>query len=160
VDRAALADPDLRVRTIAAVLLVQYRAGTTEEVLPILMEGVSQDDDQTNLVALEGLTPLGPAAAPACTALRDLVFRRHHGSVFAVFQAIGAPAVPMIIEILEKGEFGPLDFGIKLVAIDTLGKMSSPAWAALPALRKLALQDPKLNGQVAKTIKKLGGNIT
>ncbi len=159
--RVALTDPDFRVRAAAAAILLQFRVASQGEVLPALIEGLTQGDDQTAFVVLEGLTLLGPDAAPACPAMKDAIFKRPAimGGGFAIFQAVGAPAVPMLIEILEWGDFGKLDFGMKLVAIDTLGKIGEPARTALPVLRKLALRDPKLKGSVAKTIRKLGGDI-
>jgi len=159
--RTALTDPDFRVRAAAAAILLQFRVASPGEVLPAFIEGLTQGDDQTAFVALAGLTLLGPDAAPACPAMRDAILKRPAimGGGFAIFQAIGAPAVPMLIEILGRGDFGGLDFGMKLVAIDTLGKIGEPARAALPVLRMLALQDPTLKGSVAKTIRKLGGDI-
>ncbi|HEV3438235.1 MAG TPA: hypothetical protein VG122_12800 [Gemmata sp.] len=159
--RVALTNRDFRVRAAAAAILLQFRVASPEEVLPALIEGLVQGDDQTALVALAGLTLLGPDAAPACHALRDAFFMRPAimSGGFAIFQAIGAPAVPMLIEILERGDFGRLDFGVKLLAINTLGNIGEPARAALHALRKLALQDPKVKGSVARTIRKLGGDI-
>src|SRR5207237_1009011 len=58
--RAALADPDVRVRVCAAAILVRFRAVLPEEVLPVLREGVVRTGEDCAFTAAQALEKLGP----------------------------------------------------------------------------------------------------
>jgi hypothetical protein len=173
--RAALADPDARVRAGAAALLVHHGAAPPAGVLPALCGGLARPDEPCAGDAADALGLLGPAAAPAVPALRDLAlapdaavarklppgreFVRPADALAAAavgaLGKIGEPAIPALVEVLERG--GPT---AQSLAARTLGDMGDPARAALPALRRLALQTGNIASVWAKkAITKLGGDI-
>jgi HEAT repeat protein len=155
--RAALSDPDPRVRACAAALLVRFRAAPPEEVLPVLCDGVVRTEDGCAFYAAVALEKLGPAAAPAIPALREAVLERTPENFVGVnaLAAVGPAAIPVLIEVLERG-----GSYYKSVAAKALGDMGEPARVALPALRKLALKTDDVAHHAAKAaIKKLGGDI-
>lgn len=172
--QTALTDPDYRVRTAAAAILVQFQAVSPSEVLPVLIEGLKQGDKQTAIVAHTGLSLLGPDAAPACEVVRDVILQRQGivtdgsavltqqeiikhdvetGSFITILQSIGAPSVPALIEIIERGSLS-----LKYMAIHALGHIGEPARAALPLLRKIARERSILGTITRRTIRKLGGD--
>lgn len=155
--RAALTDPDVRVRAVAAAILVRFDAATPAEVLPALCEGLARTGDSTPLVAAEALGKLGPAATPAIAALRDAALRAE-GQNYAAVAAlgkIGEPAIPALVEILARGEAL-----CQHIAAESLGTLGEPARVALPELRKLSMQTNHIAASTAKqAISKLGGDI-
>jgi hypothetical protein len=153
--RTALNDPDFRVHTAATALLSEARAIPWAEALPKFIDGLLRGDDPTVIVALRGLTLLGPDAASACQLVRDTILQRPATIAwgFSALQAIGTDAVPVLIEFLERG-----DFNSKCYAIAFVGDMGEPARAALPALRKIARDSSNLKVVATKAIRKLGGN--
>ena len=155
--RAAMGDADPRVRTVAAAILVGFKAATPEEVLPALCEGLKSEDANIAGCATNTLEELGPAAEPAVGALRDAALRATdpNSSAPVALGKIGAPAVPALIEILERG-----DRYCKRSAADTLAGLGEPARAALPALQKAADHPDDMVKTAAKSaIQKLGGHI-
>jgi HEAT repeat protein len=156
--RAAMADPDPRVRTIAAAILVGFNAARPDEVLPALCDGLMCEDLNVTSCAAVTLEKLGPDAAPAIDALKAAALRASNANSSApvALGKIGAPAVPALIEILERG-----DRFCTWSAIDALADMGEPARAALPALQKLVNHRDQMLQNAAKTaIQKLGGHIS
>lgn len=157
--RAALADPDPRVRTCAAGMLVVFRAAPPAELVPVLCDGLRLTDGDGELadVAAAVLERLGPAAEPAVGALKAAALDREHPNYNApsALGKIGAPAVPALVEILERGEGTNRWF-----AADALGDMGEPARPALPALRKAA-ESPNdtVKSAAERAIRKLGGGV-
>jgi len=103
-------------------------------------------------IAAAMLERLGPEAAPALPAFREAILKRDPAVVGAIkaLGAIGAPAMPLLIEILENG-----DLAAKWEAASILGSLGEPARPALPALRKLAKNSS--SGYAAKkAIRKIG----
>jgi hypothetical protein len=152
--RAVLTDPDIRVRVYAAGILIVFKAATPAEVLPTLCEAVSLADDTASAAATV-LYWMGPTAEPAIAALRDSVLLRSQPNVAAIdaLGKIGAPAVPALVEILERGESTS-----KWHTARTLGNMGEAAREALPALRKAAAQpEAMLSSAARRAIAKLGG---
>jgi len=155
--RAALRDPDPRVRACAAALLVNFGAAAPDEVLPALCDGVVRTEEGCAAHAAHALTLLGPAAAPAIPALREAALDRVPPNDLAAsaLVAVGPAAIPVLIELLDRG-----DMVAKSTAASAIGNMGEPGRAALPALRKLALKTSDMAHHAAKTaIKKLGGDI-
>jgi HEAT repeat protein len=155
--RAAMGDADPRVRTVAAAILVGFDAARPDEVLPALCDGLKCDDLNTSGCAVVTLEKLGPAAEPAVGALKEAALRPENPNSAApdALGKIGAPAVPALIEILERG-----DRSCKWSAADALAEMGEPARAALPALQKVANHpDDIVQNAAKKAIQKLGGHI-
>jgi HEAT repeat protein len=155
--RPALADADPRVRTVAAAILVGFDAARPDEVLPALCDGLKCDDLNTGGCAVVTLEKLGPAAEPAVGALKEAALRPENPNSGApdALGKIGAPAVPALVEILERG-----DRFCKWSAADALAEMGEPARAALPALRKVAGDpDDMVQSAARNAIRKLGGDI-
>jgi HEAT repeat protein len=153
--RAVLTDPDIRVRVYAAGILSVFNAATPAEVLPTLCEALSLADNDTAYAAAFVLYRMGPAAEPAIASLRDSVLLRALPNAAAVdaLGKIGAPAVPALVEILERG-----DVTSKWQAASSLGTMGDAAREALPALRKAAaLPNTVLSSAAKRAIAKLGG---
>jgi HEAT repeat protein len=154
--RAVLTDSDIRVRVYAAVLLLSFCAATPEEVLPTLCEGLSADDDDVVFWATFKLCGvLRTATEPAIVPLRDSVLVRPKPNMDAidVLGMIGAPAVPALIEILERGKLS-----CKCYAAHMLGNMGEAARDALPALRKTAAhRNREVSSAARQAIAKLGG---
>jgi len=155
--RLLLADPDLTARVSAAAILVAYGAPAAE-VLPALCEGVKSADPNVGGDAASAIGRLGPAAESAIPALRESVLAQDspNYSVLATLGKIGPAAVPVLVEVLERG-----DSTGKWMAANALAEMGEPARAALPALRKLTAH-PDLTARAAAqtAIKKLGGDIS
>jgi len=154
--RKTVTDPDFRVRSAAAAILVLFRAASAEEVLPSLMAGLTQGDKETDTAAIVALDLLGPDAAPAAHELKEAVLKHREGmyTAFPVFQKIGVPAVPMLIEILYRG-----DNTLKMQAIETLGNIGEPAREALPALRTIGRDNSTLKFNVKRAVRKIGGVV-
>jgi hypothetical protein len=153
--RALLIDPDVRVRVYAAAILIPFKAATPAEVLPALCEALSLADDNILVAATHVLEQMGPAAEPAVASLRAAVLVRTKPYLMAIdtLGKIGAPAVPVLIEILRHG-----DVSCKRQAANTLGTMSEAAREALPALRKVAASpNSVLSSAAQQAIAKLGG---
>jgi HEAT repeat protein len=154
--RARLTDPALPVRVYAAAILVACRA-PAEQSIPVLIDGLKCEDDNIAGLATRALGQLGPAAVPAIAALRERIFvpESEHLDAIDTLQKIGEPAIPVLIEILDRGTSM-----LKLQAAKVLGEMGEPACTALPALRKLSIQRNSIASAAAqKAIKKLGGEI-
>lgn len=155
--RAALADADPRVRTTAAAILVTFRAIPPAGVIPVLCAGLASENEDAAGIAARALEKLGPDAEPAIDALRASALRPERPNAFApaALGKIGAPAVPALIEILERG-----DETCRWCAADALGDMGELARPALPALRKVAEgKDDTLAHTVKRAIKKIGGDV-
>ena len=152
--RGTLDDPDSRVRTITAAILVKFRAAEVGDVLPPLIEGMALDDN-TSLIAVSMLGRLGPEATPAIPEFQEAILKREPAVVGAIeaLGSIGEAAVPLLIEILESGEMSA-----KWGAADALGKMGSQAQAALPALRRLVRND-SMGFAAKKAIRQIGRNV-
>jgi hypothetical protein len=153
--RAVFTDSDIRVRVYAALLLRSYCAATPEEVLPTLCEGLSSADDDVVFTVTFYLPFLRTATEAGIIALRDSVLVRPKPNMFAihVLGMLGAPAVPALIEILERGKLS-----CKFDAAHMLGGMGKAARDALPALRKTASHRNRLVRRAARqAIAKLGG---
>lgn len=141
--RAALADPDMRVRTAAAAMLARIPETNADELMPIFHEGLKHQDTHTALIALQGFASLGPRAASACAAIGDAVLLPScGGSCLAsassgVLAAIGPPALPALIKLLERG-----DYTVMVSAIWALGEIGEPARDALPLLQTISRQSP------------------
>ena len=154
--RSLLADPALPVRVYAAAILVANRTPATE-LLPVFIDGLKCEDVNVSGLACRALGQIGPAAEPAIPALSEMAFipDTEYSEAVDTLQKIGAPAVPVLVEVLDRG-----NSSVKWQAVKALGDMGEPARAALPALRKLAIQRITLVSDAAKkAIKKLGGDI-
>ncbi len=155
--RPLLADPDLRVRVYAVAILVQFKAATPEQVLPALREALGHSDLRIADTAAATLYEMGPAAEPAISELRDSVFSRKEPNYTAIsaLGKIGAPAVPALIELLERS-----DPTSKSLVASTLAEMGDAARGALPALRKASAHpNAAVSYPAKKAIAKLGGDI-
>jgi HEAT repeat protein len=167
--RPLLTDADLTVRIAGAAILAAYRQ-FPDELIPVLTDGLKTGGEDVIDRAIQALGRLGPAAEPALPLLRETLFKaiepgqelmdsRESEVVSYVLEAlkrIGAAAVPVFIELLERG-----DSLTKWNAARALGSMGEPAKAALPALRKLAIQrDTLVSPAAKKAIEELGGEIT
>jgi hypothetical protein len=153
--RAVLTDPDIRVRVYAVAILLELKSATPAEVLPTLCEAVSITDEEIASTAASELYRMGPAAEPAIASLRDSVLVRAQPNLVSIdaLGAIGAPAVPALVEILEHGAYN-----CKWHAANTLGTMGEAAREALPALRKVAADPNSLLSTTARrAIAKLEG---
>src|SRR5207237_616387 len=53
--RGVLADPDLRVRTVAAALLLTFKAAPPADLLPVFCDGLLSEDENIRSVAATGL---------------------------------------------------------------------------------------------------------
>ena len=144
------------MRVYAAAILIAYNSPPAE-FLPVLCDGLKCKDVNVSGLASRGIGKIGPAAEAAIPALRDAVFMAeepNHEAVDALGK-IGAPALPVLIEVLERG-----DSMAKWTAARALADMGEPARAALPALRKVANQPDSFAASAAtKAIEKLGGDI-
>ena len=72
--KAALTDPEFIVRFAAAVSLVRVarsNAETAASVLPVLIEGLKQDDNGARLAAVQNLGSVGVPARPAVPELKQ-----------------------------------------------------------------------------------------
>jgi hypothetical protein len=154
--RSAMSDSDVRVRAIAAAILVRFNAATPAEVLPALCAGLARTTEPCAGDAADALCHIGPPAAPAVGPLRDLALSPDApGSAATALGKIGEPAIPALVEILEKGEPAA-----QYLAALALGDMGEPARVALPALRRLSLLTTNYaNVAAKKAITKLGGDI-
>jgi len=155
--RRSLNDPSLGVRVNIATILVRLKAINANDALPILRDGVTDEDDVVACTAAYALGDIGPAAEPALPSLREALYRGEAVNSVAVdaLGKIGTPAIPLLIEAVERG-----DDMVKWAAIDALAKMGEPARVALPALRKAATDpDDFVNNAAKKAIKKLGGDV-
>ena len=154
--RAMLNDPALPVRVYAAAILIAYDAPPAE-FLAILTEGLKCKDLNVATLTARGLGKIGPAAEAAIPALRDSVLvaeEPNHEAIDAMAK-IGPPAIPALIEVLERG-----DSLARQTAAQALADMGEPARAALPALRKAANHsDISVSTAARKAIENLGGDI-
>lgn len=152
--RAAIGDRDVRVRAIAAAMLLTYKAAPPGELVPVLIEGVRCTDENVVTIAVQGMEKLGPDAAPAVDALRDVALRPEHPNLFATsaLQKIGSAAVPALVEVLERGQSY-----YRCQAADALGEIGEPAAAAIPALRKAAAgPNTSVSSRAKRALAKLG----
>jgi HEAT repeat protein len=156
--RAALSDPDVRVRTLAAAVLEIYKVIPPAELLPVFCDGLKSEDETVRSVAATGLEKLGPAAEPAVPALKAAALdpeRANPGAVVALGK-VGPAAVPALVEILERAG----DRWSRYFAAEALGEIGAPGLAALPALRAAAANPDTIVAEAARrAIRKLGGDI-
>lgn len=153
--RVLLSDRALPVRVHAAGILVAYGAPPAK-VLPVLCDGLKCEDANVSGLASRALGELGPAAESAIPALRESLLLPDQPNPEAIdaLVRIGAPAIPVLIEALDRG-----DSTVKWGVVRALGNMGEPARAALPALRRLSIQRTMLTAEVKKAIRKLGGDV-
>jgi hypothetical protein len=153
--RPALHDPDIRVRVFAMAILSTFKAATAEEMLPTLCAALTHPDADTASVAARILERLGPGAEPAIPALQNAVLEQKNPNLSAItaLGKIGAPAVPALTYIFERGNTICM-----LFAASALGEMGETGRAALPVLRA-ATHNTDLNTKQAakRAIKKIGG---
>ncbi len=154
--RLLLTDPALPVRVNGAAILIAYNSPSAE-FLTVLCDGLKCKDINVSGLSSRGIGKIGPPAEMAIPALRESLFmleEPNHEAIDALVK-IGAPAVPVLIEVLERG-----DSTGKWSAARALGDMGEPARVALPALRKVANQPDSFAATAAKkAIEKLGGDI-
>lgn len=139
IDRAmlkALSDGDLRIRSIAAVLLVKREKAEAEVVLPHLCAGLKMDVEEVRLCSAEALGLLGPLAA---SAVPHLIAHLNDGynmtySARSALARIGPAALPELVELLKSD-----DRRIRITAIEVLADMHAAATSALPMLRELLM---------------------
>jgi HEAT repeat protein len=154
--RPLLTDPEPRVKVHAASILAECGAPAAE-VLPALCEGVRHENADARAAACGAIRRLGPAASPALPVLREAVLAPGPTDYDALdaLGKLGAPAVPTLTEVLERG-----DELAREMAADALADMGEPGRAALPALRKLAARsDTPAAGAARQAIKVLGGDL-
>lgn len=154
--RLLLHDPALPVRVYGAAILIAYNSPPAE-FLAVLCDGLKCPDVNVSGLASRGIGKIGPPAEAAIPSLRESLFmieEPNHEAIDALSK-IGAPAIPVLIEVLERG-----DSTGKWMAARALGDMGEPARVALPALRKVANQPEDFAATAAKkAVEKLGGDI-
>jgi hypothetical protein len=156
--RPGLSDPDLRVRVVAAAILVRLQAAAPAEVLPPLTDGLKHVEAPFAMLAADNLGQLFAGAVSAVPALRAAVFERQPALDSALFalQMIGEAGVAVLVEALAHHA----DQAIRSTAAYLLGQMGRAAHGALPAL-EAALRDDsdgvrRAAGQALKRIKANG----
>lgn len=134
---AAQGDPQPRVRSAALFAVAQVAAG--EAALPVLIQGLDDQDAAVRLVAAARLRQMDEAAAPAAEVLAEHLAdpdpRVSQASAEALLR-IGPPAVAPLARQLHVS--AP---GAKRLALTVLAKLGPAAAPARPQL-EACLQDP------------------
>ncbi len=128
----------VRVYTANALWKIEHNA---REVLPVLEQGVKEENAPFRWAAAVFLGEMGPAAEAAIAALRAASQAADKETASCAVQAlaeISPSTVPILIEVLHDP-----DPGMRISAAVALGKVGSPAKEAIPALSAL-LNDPAL----------------
>ncbi len=142
----ALRDPSVDVREVAASSL----GAAGKEAIPALVAALG---DQGGVVreAARSLGQIGADAIPAVTAalLDRRSSKRRVGAVSAL-AAIGPPALPTLIDVLE-------DPTLRVLAADAIAEMGPPAAPAVPALAAaLETSNPPTRGWILRAISAVG----
>jgi HEAT repeat protein len=108
------------------------RAIGQEATMPVVVALRKSDPGRSRSLALRMLEELGPAAKDAIPALADMIENdsAHRERAGEVLAAIGADAVPCLIEAVRSAE----DFAVLSVAIETLKAIGKTATDAVPVL--------------------------
>jgi HEAT repeat protein len=154
-------DPD--VRAGAALALIEMHAVLPKDVLPELRQALR---GSLNFGAAAGVViAMGPEAAAAVPELIDALAMPpglHNANLrelaLVVLTSIGEPAVPALVEALERWPHGGRPFHpVKPSDVAAaLGRIGLPAKPALPALRKASRSaDRELRVAAAEAIKRI-----
>lgn len=151
--RSALFDPDGTVRTAAAVCLSHF-GHPVEELLPTLCAGLWESGAAIALLCVDAIRGLGPEAAAAIPAIREVILTPGSPNAVNAVQALGTigPAgVPLLIEVLETGPAS-----CRQVAVYALQEQGDAARPALPALRRAAAgTDRRLQELAQRALRRL-----
>lgn len=154
--RPALADPDVRVRATAAMVLTRTKQAPVEDVLPALAEGVFQPDEPFAELAAGAIGEWGEGAAPAAAALRAAVLDRvpPNSAVVHQLHALGAAGVPVLVEVVRRGTTAD-----KQTAVWALTGMGVKTPDVLVALREASNGPDKAVSMAANlALQKFGAN--
>ena len=129
-------------------------------MMPVLLDGLKNDDPFVRGDAAHTLAELGAKAKPAVPAMKKLLADENHGvrvhtaeSLFKIDAKLGPELLPVLIDGL-KNE----DKAVRAEAAEVLGRIGPAAEAAIPELQAMAKDRNKaVRAASAEAVKQIRG---
>src|SRR5258708_6617527 len=142
--RAVHGDPEDKIRAHEEMLGIEPTYGQSMDTaaIPVLVELLDDEDEETRFVACNALGARGTEAAPAVPALQRMLHQEglyRHRNAVKTLASIGPGAKGAILDLIEAlKEDDPM---VNYFAAAALGRIGPEAREAIPELSKLILSE-------------------